>query len=348
LSPSQKKILYVCKSNEKYLLCTVNVDGTGFRESFQVMEADSTWNIDGCFANENEIVYWTSSQFRVYRGDLASRTNSLLAEFAGNGSFSSNNLSATKIALYSSDAGKCYVLDLQQIKVTVSNFLPFMKGQCLWLENGASVLYVTSAEQNEKKQEFRLYDTRTGEETEIIALYGYYCSLMGTIANGTQCLFYIVDAETFEGTIYGFDVKTKSIRNLSAAFSVVKSGGRACPFLSAAVTGSFVRLGEVLENINRKELERTEKKVLAPVALQNGVVKIKIEELRYETTYLDNIAIRSMGRLYTPQNCPESLSMIDGNYYILKRGESIELEFRVAEGTEMVLETTGYYMPLYR
>jgi hypothetical protein len=240
---------------------------------------------------------------------------------------------------------KCILLDLQSMEISELNYLPFLAHDNIWFEENKKVLSLQRDDKIDNKYSLRLYSIETGKDDLVASFHTSYAKMLGYLPAQKQCILYCNDQ--FEGQIYIFDVISNSIRNLTLETGVVLALGKACPFLSIYKNGKYVQIGEVLGNLKSKELERIERKLISPEYCINNNINIKIDELLDETTYIDCITISSDGKRYSPENCPAELTTVDNRYKILKKGDTLELEFKLPESKEYILETAGYYIPKY-
>lgn len=92
---------------------------------------------------------------------------------------------------------------------------------------------------------------------------------------------------------------------------------------------------------------------LENAAIVDGKFRIKIQEEKEEVTHLDQLVINIEGKTYPAcqlnGEIKEELTTSDNQFILLKKGESIELEFNlpknIAAGTKISLESEGYYIP---
>ncbi len=126
-----------------------------------------------------------------------------------------------------------------------------------------------------------------------------------------------------------------------------------CPWLYVYDGQKYVRESEVIKDLAGIDYCATSSLNLSSQAIHQGRLKIKISEEKQETSYLDQIILKIDGQVYYPHRINgeivSGLKSIDKNYIILKKGESIELEFLVPESvkdsSKIVLLTNGYYIP---
>ncbi len=126
-----------------------------------------------------------------------------------------------------------------------------------------------------------------------------------------------------------------------------------CPWLYVDSGNGYVRTTEVLKDVVGRENQTTTSFALDDSAALDGIIKIRLQEEKDEITYLDRCLI-SIGGVEvaaeaTYPAAARALSSADGDHLILKKGESIDLQFTLpndrAANSSIVLETTGFYEP---
>lgn len=120
-----------------------------------------------------------------------------------------------------------------------------------------------------------------------------------------------------------------------------------CPFLYVWNGMEYTKICEVIKDVVGKNAESTSKTRLAHTQIIDGKVRIRIQEEKEETSYLNSLVLKVGKQTYLPTQT--DLQKNDAQYHILKKGERIEITFELkempAENTEIILETTGYYEP---
>lgn len=123
-----------------------------------------------------------------------------------------------------------------------------------------------------------------------------------------------------------------------------------CPWLYVHNGKCFVKETEILKDVVGKKNKTTTRFEIAHEAIQNGLLKIKVQEEKDEITHLDQLHIKINGKIYLPQEkVAGMLATNDGQYKKLKKGESIALTFKLPTSLKttdkVVLESTGFYIP---
>lgn len=125
-----------------------------------------------------------------------------------------------------------------------------------------------------------------------------------------------------------------------------------CPWLYVWDGKDFVRQTEVIKDVVGKANEQSSFTSLKPSCLINRKLKIKIQEEKDETSYLNQVILRIGDKIYLPIHnslINNTLQKSDNLYHLLKKGESIELEFEIEANTDLktniTLEVSGYYEP---
>jgi hypothetical protein len=128
--------------------------------------------------------------------------------------------------------------------------------------------------------------------------------------------------------------------------------GWACPWVYVHNGRVFERHSEILRNLNSKAKEGTQRQSLGQVPVHAGIIRLQIREEKPETTYLDALHLEVNG--LTIQLHPETaeapiLNTVDGDYLVLRKGDTYELKFDVStvisDSTEVetIIVSTGYY-----
>jgi hypothetical protein len=126
-----------------------------------------------------------------------------------------------------------------------------------------------------------------------------------------------------------------------------------CPWLYVFDGKEFVKTTEVLKDLVGCEREATTRHALPASLIKNGKIRIRIQEEKDEISFIDRVALRWEEGVMNAQSSSRAvrrqLRKKDGDYLILKKGEFVELEFKVPKrlaGQEaFLLETEGYYEP---
>jgi hypothetical protein len=120
-----------------------------------------------------------------------------------------------------------------------------------------------------------------------------------------------------------------------------------CPFLLAYNPSkkTWIDLGTVISNRNSKLLKGTDKYVL-----DDEVRKIRLEERESEVSYIDSVEFTfedlNAGQAKKVSPKVSSLSKIDGDYIILHKGDSFEVDFSQiipADAANLKIRINGYY-----
>ncbi|MEW5959534.1 MAG: hypothetical protein AB1801_17555 [Chloroflexota bacterium] len=128
--------------------------------------------------------------------------------------------------------------------------------------------------------------------------------------------------------------------------------GWACPWVYVFNGTAFERRSEILRHLNSKSLETMQRRPLGPTPVQDGVIRLQIREEKPETTHLDALYLEVGGLPVWPDaGLPQAglLSHVDGQYLILRQGDSYELSFDVSAlagdraSVEIVIVSAGYY-----
>lgn len=124
-----------------------------------------------------------------------------------------------------------------------------------------------------------------------------------------------------------------------------------CPWLYIFEDGQFHRKTEILKDAVGLEGATTSFYALDAAATVDGRIRAQIREEKDEKTFVDAVVLTIDG---VP--CPSclvagggGLEAIDGSYLTLEKGERVDLEFALPDGTregaQIVLEAHGYYEP---
>lgn len=120
-----------------------------------------------------------------------------------------------------------------------------------------------------------------------------------------------------------------------------------CPFLCVWNGSEYAKMTEVIKDVVGKDAETTTQTNLAYTQIIGKTLKIRIQEEKEETSYLNSVVLKVGKDTYLPQNI--RLQANDSQYQILHKGDMVELTFDITsefdENTPITLETTGYYEP---
>lgn len=172
----------------------------------------------------------------------------------------------------------------------------------------------------------------------------------GTISwNESLNQFSVLDGhcQTWTTTTYTFrEFKLNKIKEETKTDkNVDPSQCAACPFVYVLNDGEWKYQGEILRNLRRKSLERSQ-----TLHIRNPgqpKMKVRITEEKEETTYLDQVALKMEdGTKVLPDSCKivpsPKYCEDDGQYHVIRQGERLELSFDKSAGT---LWANGYYVP---
>lgn len=126
-----------------------------------------------------------------------------------------------------------------------------------------------------------------------------------------------------------------------------------CPWLYVDSGEGYARITEVLKDVVGLENQTTTSFTIEASAVVDGVIKIRLQEEKDEITRIDRCVISIAGvdiaAKADTSTAMAKLASSDGNHLILKKGDSIDLEFALpndrAATASIVLKTTGYYEP---
>ena len=110
--------------------------------------------------------------------------------------------------------------------------------------------------------------------------------------------------------------------------------------------------GEILKNQNSQELYREDLLELGTFA-QNEQLRVRLVELKPETTFLDSISIVvSDAKQEVVEQLPDACNQEDYNhcatdkvFTTFEQGEALDLSFKVPIEGSVWLKATGYYLP---
>ncbi len=125
-----------------------------------------------------------------------------------------------------------------------------------------------------------------------------------------------------------------------------------CPWLYVHDGNNFLKKTEIIKDVVGKDSKQTNLYELEKSSIIDGILKIKIQEEKDETSYLDHIALKVNGVYYpallTDGSKHNQLLKEDEQYLSLNKGENIELEFQIPSNIiieTVELEASGYYEP---
>jgi hypothetical protein len=122
-----------------------------------------------------------------------------------------------------------------------------------------------------------------------------------------------------------------------------------CPFVHVKINGEYQLVDEILRNQVSDKLNRENVLELPHNSIANGKLEIKIEEIKDEISFIDNIYIKIGDKvIYPSQNSlNEKLIKEDNTFLKLNKGESIilnfEIPFAVSGNEKVMLNAKGYY-----
>lgn len=126
-----------------------------------------------------------------------------------------------------------------------------------------------------------------------------------------------------------------------------------CPWLYVFDGKEYIRQCEIIQDVVGIAAEKTTKHKIDRRMIQHNTLKIRIQEEKEEVSYLNQLVLKIGKSTYYPTAqsgvvLPNSLNEKDNVYTILKKGDVIELEFKIptaALSAPIILEATGYYDP---
>ena len=126
-----------------------------------------------------------------------------------------------------------------------------------------------------------------------------------------------------------------------------------CPWLYLFDGKEYVKTTEVLKDLVGCEREAITTHTIPSSMLIDGKIRLRLSEEKDEITYIDRVRLRVGERVVMPRGSSRAvrrqLRKKDADYLILKKGEFVELEFKVpqklAGRKALLLETEGYYEP---
>jgi tetratricopeptide (TPR) repeat protein len=155
-------------------------------------------------------------------------------------------------------------------------------------------------------------------------------------------------------TIYRLSNTKSTVRFVTEVSRTAKEIGlcsfghaAACPYVY--VDGKFK--GEILRYLKHPNLEKTQSLELGR-RFQSTSITVTISEEKPEVTHLNAIWIVQNGEKILPSQCSNdgpAYCALDRNYYLLEKGDSIELSFELLDANSPVeLWGHGYYLPTYK
>ncbi len=147
-------------------------------------------------------------------------------------------------------------------------------------------------------------------------------------------------------------VLEEAVINKNTDFNIKKGDFKgwyclSCPYLYVWNGNDYVKVTEVIQDIVGKKAEGTSKTKIAHKQIINNKLKIRIQEEKDETSYLNGVVLKVGNETYFPVQT--SLKNVDNDYLTLNKGEMVEITFElngnISPETPIFLETTGYYEP---
>jgi hypothetical protein len=122
-----------------------------------------------------------------------------------------------------------------------------------------------------------------------------------------------------------------------------------CPFVHVKINGEYQLVDEILRNQVSNKLDREDVLEIPSKSISNGKLEVKIEEIKDEISFIDNIYLKIDDVIIYPSDnvLSEKLNSADNSFLQLNKGDSINLTFEIPftlTGTEkVVLHAKGYY-----
>jgi hypothetical protein len=352
ISPDGKNILFSEFLNGTLDLCVMGAEGQGRTTLATINGLEHGW-IFGCWLNNTEIIFDAhndtvhSAGYYEDHELIKINVNNLGARVLYSGVFLGTwcNLSRDGKLIFENEDNKDGYFDTSTLAVHYFNLKPEQNGQYRWSPDSKKIMFYSS---EFEKPGLYLMDAATYTYQRIVTVTSdeIYCT--GWINNGKEFIYVEYD-DNYQGNIYKVDVNSGTITNLTNQTGYKESIGMACPHLFAYNGTEFVKLGEIIgRNIDRNS-EKTETISISSAYVHNNELVIRIEESLYEITYLNYISLKVGQTSVEPHDCPSELKKIDDSYLILKKGEAVELRFRIPKNDlqGLRLECRGYYEPLY-
>lgn len=122
----------------------------------------------------------------------------------------------------------------------------------------------------------------------------------------------------------------------------------ACPYVYLKTGEDYVFKGEIIRNLIGKSAESIQTLELGTAKSEKIIVRIK--EDKEEISYLNQITVRSDNKIVSPLNIGNISDLVvdDKKYYQLRKGDFIDLEFKVTKNAKITLIGKGYYIPLFK
>ena len=122
----------------------------------------------------------------------------------------------------------------------------------------------------------------------------------------------------------------------------------ACPYVYLKTGDDYVFKGEIIRNLIGKSAESIQTLELGTANSEKIIIRIKEE--KEEISYLNQITVKSDNKIVSPLNLGNNSDLIvdDKKYYLLRKGEFIDLEFKVTKNAKITLIGKGYYIPLVK
>ena len=150
--------------------------------------------------------------------------------------------------------------------------------------------------------------------------------------------------EYIEVTVEAGQTKTLDILMTDA-------NGWACPWLYVHDGEGYVRVTELLRNLEGADAQRVEETRLGPVPVVDGTVRLRLAEEKPEISYIDQLAVMINGVRVQPGGAlGDRLFAVDGDMLTLREGQTVELVFPVplrfdqAEFVHVTVVAQGYYV----
>jgi hypothetical protein len=352
ISPDGKNILFSEFLENTLDICVMGAEGENRTTLATVEDLEHGW-IFGRWLNNTEIIFDAhndtvhSAGYYEDHELIKINVNTLCAQVLYSGEFLGKwrNLSRDGKLIFENEDNKDGYFDTSTLTVHYFNLKPEYNDQYIWAPGSKKIMFHSTEFQ---KPGLYIMDAATYAYQRIVTVTSDEIYFAGWINNGEDFI-YIEFNDDYEGCFYKVNVNSKIISNLTNQTGYKESIGMACPHLFAYNGTEFVKLGEIIgRNIDR-DSEKTEIINIASVYIQNNELVIRIEESLYEITCLNYISLKVGQTSVQPHDCPSELKKIDDSYLILKKGEAVELRFRIPENDVqgLRLECRGYYEPLY-
>ncbi len=138
----------------------------------------------------------------------------------------------------------------------------------------------------------------------------------------------------------------------ATTFTLTDRNGWACPWLYVFDGQTFERRTEILRNIRGPQHEQTETTTIGRVKVVDGSVVVKVAEEKDEVSYIDSLALVTNAGIIAAEADPATTTKLasdDGDYLVLKQGDSVKLHFPapagLADGDPVSVVVNGYYVP---